>query len=368
MSDAAELLDWCDNSARAKWALDKTGPYEEFAKFEQPAGAERNSSIAQLITPLTLEDNDIPRLPRRRWLADRRLIRGKVTEIVAPGGAGKSLLSLQWAIAAAIQDGKFTGLVMRERVHSLIVNLEDEPDEIKLRVAAIAKQFAIPFPAFKGFLHIYDDEGNGLKLMKRAQGGGLAATPAVDELIAYMCEHKIGFAAFDPLVELTEATENDNNEMAQVMSVFKRIARQTDAAVLVVHHTSKPPIASSTSFAGNINASRGAGAISNAARVGLTLFSMSEDDAKRVKVLDRRRYVRLDDGKANTYLESGKEEWMERVSVMLSNGEEVGVLRPAELGMSERDKEIRSMLLAFIRHREQIGVLTKDIVDGCTET
>ena len=354
VTDATELLPYCSDEARAAWV----GPFGEVPPGDKPAGGEQQqqkASIAERITPLTLTDADLPGLPRRRWLAERRLIRGKVTEIVAPGGAGKSLLSLQWAIAAATHDGKFTGLVMRERVHSLIVNLEDETDEIKLRVAAVAKEFGIPFSAFTGLLHVYDDEGNGLKLLKRAPGGGLVETPAVNELIAYMLKHKIGFASFDPLVEITEAKENDNNEMAQVMSVFKRIARQTDAAISVVHHTAKPPIAASTGFAGNINASRGAGAVPNAARVGLTLFSMSDADAERLKVPDRQRYVRLDDGKANLYLASDKEEWFRRVTVTLPNGEEVGVLQPAELGLSQRDIEIRGMLVAFIRHRELLG-------------
>jgi hypothetical protein len=89
----------------------------------------------------------------------------------------------------------------------------------------------------------------------------------------------------------------------------------------------------------NIDAARGAKALSDSARIGLLLSTMSEEEAEKlgIPVDDRLGYVRLDDAKANLAKRAGKARWFQLSDVTLDNaqdpyqrGDEVGVVQAWE--------------------------------------
>src|SRR3546814_20239038 len=63
----------------------------------------------------------------------------------------------------------------------------------------------------------------------------------------------------DPLVELHDASENDNGEMGAVGAILRGIAQQAGCATMVIHHTRQLPAGSSEGHAGNMDSGRGAG-------------------------------------------------------------------------------------------------------------
>ena len=138
--------------------------------------------------------------------------------------------------------------------------------------------------------------------------------PDVDACIAQIREHDIGLFIVDPFVETHEVNENSNEQIKAVASMFREIARAANCAVLLVHHTAKPPQGMSDGHAGNMNTARGASALVGVARIVQTLFSMSRADAESLGVgaEDQRLYLRLDDAKANLGLMSGSAAWYRR--------------------------------------------------------
>ena len=58
----------------------------------------------------------------------------------------------------------------------------------------------------------------------------------------------------DPLVGFHETPENDNAAMEKVATVLRRVARRTEAAVVVAHHTRKAQ--KSEDHAGEMDAAR----------------------------------------------------------------------------------------------------------------
>jgi len=306
--------------------------YARHAKNAKPDG------FGQRVHSFSMQSADIVHLPKREWLAERALKRGLVSQIIAPGSAGKSLLTLQWAVAVALGRGDFTSLAVRERTRVLIVNLEDDLEEQQLRLAAVATQFGINPEELHGWVHIYNPgEESAFRVAKR-QDKRIVEGEVVSDIIAFASENDIGLIIFDPLVEMNEADENNNTEMGAVMSVFKKIARTANASVLFVHHTRKLDRAASDGHAGNVDSGRGASSIPNATRITVTLYNMSGSEAKALGIpdLERNRYVRLDDAKANQFLASGQGKWFKRTSVDLPNGEQVGVLVPTDLGANNR--------------------------------
>lgn len=158
--------------------------------------------------------------------------------------------------------------------------------------------------------------GIGITLATAAKDGTLVETDAAQRIIALIGRVRVDVVMFDPFVKLNEGNENDNRASDFVASILVRIAIEADVAVLVAHHFRK-----GLAEAGNIGAARGARAIIDASRLALTLVPMSTDEAQTLGVPEdeRRRLVRLDDGKANLVLAADKARWFRLASVAIGN-------------------------------------------------
>src|SRR5581483_7782417 len=115
-------------------------------------------------------------------------------------------------------------------------------------------------------------------------------------VVAVSLTKKIGFVVIDPFVETHEVDENDNAQVKAVAALWREVARRCDCAVVLVHHTGKPPAAAPDGWVGSLSASRGASSLAGVARIVRTLFCMSERDAEKLGLApeDRHRWVRLD--------------------------------------------------------------------------
>lgn len=306
-----------------------------------PEEAEAICPIAARVRDYVCTEEDEAAMPPRPWIAYRRLIRGKMSSIVAPGSAGKSLLALQWACAIAMGDGEWCGLDVRERTKVLVVNGEDDYAEMNQRLGAVMRHFQLPRKEIWHRVKLISTLEDSMTLVKKAgRYGTTEETPEVDAFVDYCKRNGIGAVIFDPMVEFHEASENDNGEMSRVMRAFRKIATKANVSVTLVHHTKKPPQGSADGFAGSMDAGRGASSNVAAVRVGMTLFGMSEKDAQRYSIPAKRRhlYVRLDDAKANLFLASPVAQWFEKRSVILPNEESFGVFHPVDLDANSNDE------------------------------
>jgi hypothetical protein len=320
--DMAQMI----TGGRAKWNI----PNPEHTVDDAPA--------AVPLAPAFIDDLNIALLPRRPWLLDRALLRGKLTVMVAPPGVGKSTLGLARAVAV-VTGRSLTGEAVHEPTKVWVYNNEDDSDELKRRLAAVLQHWTIPLEAIRGRLALNSGADRPLLVAKADHAGTVIRLPDVDACIANIRDHGIGLFIVDPFVETHEVNENANEQIKAVAAMFRAIARSGDCAVMLVHHTAKPPQGTSDGHAGNLNTARGASALPGIARVVQTLFSMSARDAAQYGVSeeDRRLYVRLDDAKANLGLISGEASWFRRVGVTIANGDEVGVLVSEELEPAGKD-------------------------------
>jgi hypothetical protein len=175
---------------------------------------------------------------------------------------------------------------------------------------------------------------------KADRNGIVIRLPDVDACIEHIRNYDIGLFVVDPFVETHEVNENSNEQIKMVAAMFREVARATNCAVLLVHHTAKPPQGMSDGHAGNMNTARGASALVAVARVVQTLFAMSEKDADRydIRPEERHLYLRLDDAKANLGLVSPAAKWFRKVGVEIANGDDVGVLVPEDLSPAASEK------------------------------
>ena len=274
-------------------------------------------------------------IPPREWILGNRLIKNFVTVTIAPGGLGKSTLTMQEAVAIAT--GKpITGDVIHTSGNVWIYNNEDPLDELQRRLAAICINWDIPVAGVAETLFVNSGVTRRLLVAQRIANGTIT-TPDVAPLIEELQRNEIAALIIDPFVRVHNLSENANDEIDFVTSQFTRIAQEAGCAISLVHHTRKAPAGTPTSYAGNMDAGRGASALSNAVRVAHTLVSMSEKDAEKLNVPpeDKWQYVRLDDAKGNMTPPAQRARWFQRKGVALPNENDKLGLDPDEVGVLE---------------------------------
>lgn len=267
----------------------------------------------------------------RPWVMHNRYMRGTVTVLAAPGGAGKSLLSILDAIAVATGQ-PLSGEKVEGPSPVWIINAEDDAEEIERRIVACASANGLiredlegcPFYYASGYgkdLNIVVQKGKDLEVNEKFVG----------YLIKTCIEKNIALLIIDPMINFYEGNESDNSEIKRVMRVLLRVAEEANCAVCMVHHLVKGKM----SQPGDASSIRGASAIVNAARLAATLTTMRPADAKFYGIpLDACwQYKRLDTAKVNFAAARGRPTWFVNQSIALiyDNEETTGALKFIEL-------------------------------------
>ena len=282
--------------------------------------------------PSTISRNftkNIISIPKRQWLVDHLCLKAYITGLVAPGGVGKSSLALALGISVA-SNNDILNLGVRKQANVLIINNEDSLDELKRRIAGITTQFGICTSSLEKTF-FYKSGYEKKYMLSEMSEGCQKETAFAGDLIKDMLDKDIGLLIVDPFVSTHNAPENDNTAMDQVMSIYRKIAAKTGAAITLIHHTRKQDTKGSS--AGNADIARGASALKDAVRVVATLTPMSKDEAKALTfdAQKRSRHFRLDLAKQNFSPACVSEMWFRMESCLIGNGEHVGVPVPVNL-------------------------------------
>ena len=346
----ADVYDWISNGGTAE-AL-----YELIDKT--PVWAEGEAKTVPLLYPFPIEGKDIP---RRQWIVPGLLLRRNVTLLVAPPGSGKSLLTLQMGLmmSTAMVWG---GWKPRKKCKVLIINAEDDTDEMRRRLfAAYGEMQITTLDELRERLAIAQAPETIVIAKADSRTKTVIAQPMVKQLVATVLEHQFDVLVVDPFAETFEGDENSNSELKWAAVLWRKIARDTNAAVMLVHHTRK-----FGAEAGNMDSARGGGALVGVARIVSTLFAMTKEEAAVYDVEEeqRHKFLRFDDAKANLTLVTFAAKWFTKETVRLPNGDdsepadEVGVLKPwAPQGIFARmTNDLANKILDLIT----LGMLGKD--------
>lgn len=276
------------------------------------------------LRPLYIQDQRA--IPHRQWIYGAHLIRGFVTLLIAPGGTGKSSLLLAMCMAIATNQ-ELLGTRVHQQCNAALLNLEDPQDEIDRRVTALAMRYGIRNADIEQRLFASPAD-QVVTIAGIGADGFTVVHPHEDDIIQRVREENIGVLAVDPFAESHTLEENSNPAMIKAAAAWRRVARNGNCSVTLAHHVRKGPVDS-------IEAARGAKALTDSARIGLLLSTMTEDDASDLGITaeDRLQYVRLDDAKANMSPRAPKASWFRLASVTLDNadatypfGDQVGVI------------------------------------------
>lgn len=311
--------------------------------------------------PLILHPAELPdpsTIKPREWLYGTQLIKGYVTVLVAPGGTGKSAYAMG-AVLSLVTGKSLLGEHVFSQVRGAIFNLEDPMEELNRRIAALMIRYNINKLQVEGHLYLDDGEGRGLTIASFDEKDGYTIVhPDESALIKEITEKNIGVIVCDPFAESHTLEENSNPQMVKAAAAWRRVARATGCAVLLVHHVRKGD-------ATGIDAARGAKALTDSARVGLLMCTMSVEDGKAFKIADddRWQYVRLDDAKRNM-APAAKAKWFRLEQVELGNptedypsGDKVAAIVPWEPPCITQTNADLNRALDVIRDGPELDVL-----------
>lgn len=274
---------------------------------------------AEGLLPSEFDWRDPATLPRRPWVYGRHLIRKQVSVTVAPGGVGKSSLTICEALAMA-SGRELLGDWTAPGLKVWLYNLEDPRDELDRRIIAAMQHHGVKPDEIAG--RLYRDTGRERPLCVAIQSreGVKILHPELDELARQIEAQEIDVLVIDPFVSSHQASENDNGAIDLVAKEWARLADRCNCAIELVHHTRKTNGEQATTESG-----RGASALLNAARSGRVLNKMSDELKKDAGVQDDpATYFSITRDKANL-APVGDRTWLRMASVHLSNGDSVGV-------------------------------------------
>lgn len=252
---------------------------------------------------------------------------GTVGALVSPGATGKTMLALQAAVTVA--GGPDTlGLAEMDKEWSpkpgrvVLLGGEDPADIMSRRLYSVGKHLKelssrVLEPLCKN-LSVAALVGYGADLMDDEWRSWIAETTKGARLVI-----------LDTLRRFHQLDENDNGQMARLLSYLEQLCRQNSTSVLFLHHTSK-----SAALGGNGDvqqASRGSSVLTDNARFQANLLGMSPEEAEAYAVDpdERHRFVRLVFAKVNYSAPIG-ERWFFR--------EPGGTLMPASLKRIEKQR------------------------------
>jgi len=260
-------------------------------------------------------------IPRREFLYGHAYARGFVTANIGDGGVGKSIHLIAELLAMA--SGKnLLGIVPRERVRVSYWNGDDPYVELERRVHAVCEHYGIDLATLidEGWLYLAARDAHPLCVASAARFGPDINQDAANDIEAFIRAHNIGVAAFDPLKSLHRVPENSNTDMDVIGDVFNVIAERTHAAIALAHHIRKPAFGQNEA---TIADARGATALINKVRLSRVFNVMTQQlaIAAHIQEEDRRRYFRVDSGKANI-APPGQATWFKIIPVACQNGED----------------------------------------------
>lgn len=284
----------------------------------------RTASTATLPLPIWSQADawDEAKIPPRPWVVKPYFLRGSVTLIAGPGSAGKSSLTVGWAIAAALgcNLGKF---LATEPLTVMLFNVEDDAEEQQRRMSAALRQHGATPQQVAGRVIRCGPLDIGTLIERDPKTGEIFLTRAWDALEALIRSRKPDIVILDPLAELHTSEENDNTALRAVVAKFRAWAITHGIAIGIIHHTRKGALA------GEVDAVRGASAMVGAARVVLTVTPMAEGEADELGINkdQRRAFFRVDTPKSN-YAPASEADWHELIEHELDNGEWVAAAHP----------------------------------------
>jgi hypothetical protein len=161
-----------------------------------------------------------------RWLLTDLFLVGAAGVLGGAPKTGKSFFALELAVAVASATAAAGRFAVSTPGPVLLCAAEDPPAVVVQRLAALAAPRAHALAALP---------------VEVIVESGVRLPDGLDRLAATVAQVAPRLLILDPLIRLHRADENSAAEMAVILDGLRTLARATECAILLVHHTRKAP-------------------------------------------------------------------------------------------------------------------------------
>ncbi len=189
------------------------GPSSYRAPTTPSPPPEQDKSVEPL-APLDISGWDEVEVPQRDWAVRERIIRRAVTLLSGEGGVGKSILTLQLAVAHVLGRDWFGSLP--EPGPAFYLDAEDDELELHFRLEAIRAHLGITFRELNdGGLHLMPLAGKDALLGVPDRAGIVQPTPLFERLLLAATNIKPVLIVLNSAADLFAGNENNRSEVRQ---------------------------------------------------------------------------------------------------------------------------------------------------------
>lgn len=316
MGRTPESFGWHERDHRELVEVD--GILKDAASGEEvePETVTPTTKIRKLAIEATpFEWQDPKTIPMRQWVYGGHYIRKFISLTLAPGGVGKSSLTMVEALAMVTNE-PILGVKPDGRSNVWLWNGEDPLEEMQRRMTAAMMYHNCDPDEVHGRLFMNSGRQTEIILAtENRQTGTIIAVPVVDAVMEAIRLNGIDCMIIDPFVSSHRVSENDNNAIDRVAKTWAKIADECNCSIELVHHVRK-----SNGGEVTVDDGRGASALLAASRSARVLNQMTDDEAAEAGVKPARAYFRMDNGKSNLAPPPDHSSWFKMIGVPLPNG------------------------------------------------
>jgi RecA-family ATPase len=194
---------------------------------------------------------DYQPVPERKWAIFNRVPLKQVGLFSGEGGTGKSIIELEKDVAHV--GGKDWLGSMPEQGPTFYIGAEDDTDEIHIRLAVIAKHYAVTFKELtEGGLHVLCLLGQDATLCAaKGKSGKVEVTHLYRQLYQAAGDIKPKNISIDTLSRAFAGNEIDRVQVYAFANHMQALAMAAEGSVTVLSHPSLQGISSGSGYSGS---------------------------------------------------------------------------------------------------------------------
>jgi RecA-family ATPase len=258
LSDGGDVSDWLDAGHRADEFVEQCFAAPIWKPTEVPsqsptAPVTPSPPTAPTADPLPLPFINVTAwhgqpVPEREWCVLNRIPMRNVTLFSGEGAIGKSIVSLQLAVAHVL--GKDWLGALPELGPVIVVACEDESDELRRRLSLILDHYGSSFGAMKD-LHPLSMAGEDALLAAPDRNSLMQPTKLFGQLHQAARDLRPMLIVLDNSADVFGGSENDRTQVRQFISLLRGLSIVANAGILLTSHPSLTGMNSGTGLSGS---------------------------------------------------------------------------------------------------------------------
>jgi RecA-family ATPase len=211
-----------------------------------------DTSAAEPLPWVNMQDWDSTPMPAREWAVDNLVPMRQPFLFTGEGAVGKSILELMLSVAH-VTGHDWLGATVKQGP-AIYYGCEDEQEELRRRLAAIAYHYGTTFTALiAGGLHLLSFEDDDPLLAKPVQFNKsiLETTPRYKQMLEVARDIKPVHIGIDTSADVFGGSEIERVHVRQFVGALRRLARAANGSVVLIAHPSLTGINTGTGLSGS---------------------------------------------------------------------------------------------------------------------